>query len=98
MDSVEAAEVVESVALMSEASQEANCHIFTLALLAPGYMELVEAARAAAYYWARKKDSGALARVDDQYLAHEVVTVVKAANGDMVDRVAHAALVAAAEF
>lgn len=83
-DLVEAAEVVEALASAAEARQEATCHILILALETPGCTELVKASRAAPHYWAREKDLGALDKVDDQYLAHEVVTIVQAANGAMV--------------
>lgn len=81
VDLVEAAEVAEAVASAADASQDATCHIFTLAVRPPRCMELVEAAMAAAHYWARKKAFGALAKLDDQHLAYEVVTAVQAANG-----------------
>lgn len=82
VDLVEAAEVAEAVASAADASQDATCHIFTLAVRPPRCMDLVEAAMAAAQYWARKA-LGALAKLDDQHLAYEVVTAVQAANGAM---------------
>lgn len=81
---MEAAETVEAVALVAEASQEATPHLFTLAVRTPGYMELVAAARAAAHFWSRKKNFGVLAKFQDQRLVDEVATVVQAANGAMV--------------
>lgn len=83
-DLVEAAKVVKAVASAAQTFQEATRHILTLAVRTPGCMELAEAARVAARTWAHKKDLGALVKVDDQYLAHEVVTEVRAANRIMV--------------
>lgn len=55
------------------------------------------AASTDAVYWARKQFFGAQAEMYDQHLAHKVVTVVQPAHGATVDRLAHAALVAAAD-